>query len=645
MAVSMGKGWKPKFLLQNMSAEEKEETISNVAWRMINIYRQLHIFTKEDIEKYNQLLLKADLELQMLISDYPGGAEVTRYLAYLKGQDIDDKKPVLDAKEIAEEKAKARILADALAEKEAMSGEKVTKIQIENVTGAVPASGANAFASALPPVPMTVPVNLEAGDGVSLGFDADSMDKLADVISKAIASSQVASANVMADAIAKLSSSINASSGDGPIDVSYSPVQTTAPSGQLSEAMDVNLLANFATDISQKIATGVATTLSQSQENSAKALIEIMTNAQTESLKKQSLDMAEIISNALSQSQENNTKALMDVMQNISHNNKEVSYDGITTAIAKAFENTSMKMGGSDNLEVSGATINADGFSGGGLSEESLSSFVKAFANAQIEVSKTQTADLAEAFSKTFKDAQIEISKTQTDNLADAFAKAVTLSQSDISTSLHETVGEILKNQNFESKNLSATDISEIISNAIDKWEESRSLVGTFDADKKGEMSKGLSELIEQMTSSFTKAQLELSQSQGKNIEKVLETAISNMSVLNEKFGNVPGSSFDKSSETNDDTYKEMWLGSTHDDTLDGDYGVNSDMFDGEIMDGAAEVSLKEALSSDPYNLLLKQKKVFKEHKVLYDSEVGLHIAYSGIKDKDSQDEVDENEQ
>lgn len=622
MAVSMGKGWKPKFLLQNLSEEEKEETMSNVAWRMINIYRQLHIFTKEDIERYNTMLLETDLELQMLISEYPGGAEVTRYLSYIKGKDTKIEKPVLDAEAIAEEKAKARILADALVE---AGGERTVKVQVEAGSHLTADAAHGVFANALPPPPAAADAaalhldHIPSGTGSMEGLvealaaaQAKASEKsagaMAEAVAKAISASQESSANVIAEAISRV-----ASGAPGPIDVSYSPVSpqpyVNAPAP--AESFDPKLLASFVSDISEKITAGFASVLTASQES--------------------------------------NTKALAAIVDNISRDNSGTSPEAIATAIAKGLEginlgSVKMEIDRPLKMEMDGAAPNASG----GMSDDMVASFAKAFADAQLQVSKFQTSNLAEAFSKAFLDAQIQVSQVQTDSLAEAFAKAVTVSQSEMSSSLQEIVHELAGlNQSPDRPPLSAGDISDIISTAIEKLQDNICIKGEFaEAPRDAGMVEDLSASIDKIMTSFTQAQLQVSRSQIENIEKVLETALGKLSAPAAEPPQVkaaePASDVPESRSGN--TYRETWLGMEYSGADDeGADAVNADMFSGEL-ERTEEVSLKEALSSDPYNLLLKQKRVFKEHKLLYDSEVGLHIAYSGIKnaENDGGEENDE---
>ncbi len=588
---------------------------------MINIYRLLHIFTNEDIEKYNKMLLGIDLELQMLISEYPGGAEVTRYLAYLKGQDTSKNSPALDVKEIAEEEAKARILADALAAKDAQTPEKVMKIQVETTPQ-------DAFSSALPPVPVVsnIPTStaienvMPSSNGGSMEQMIDALAKvqakanekntisMSDAISKAITASQESSTNIIANALSRL----GGAAPNAPIDVSYSPVTQ-------SENFDTNLLTSFASDISEKITNSIANAITSSQENNTKALVDAIANIKSGAIpdsadNKNSLasfasDISDKIANSVSTaiitSQETNSKTLSEIVTNIFTENKGMSAEEMASAITRGLQGTSfnfMRSNDPDNKEMVQSP------------------------NMGI------TQDMIDYFAKAFSDAQIQASQAQTDNLAEAFAKAVTLSQSEISSSLQEIVTEISK----ENASLSADEISIIISDAINKLQESR-LLSDESAEHSTDIANEMSQTMDKLMSSFSDAQLQISQTQSENIEKIIETVLTSHPAIKEQ-QLLDSPNTEQKNIT--DTYKETWIGGDFSSQqFDDEMDINSDVFEGNIsMDNDNEVSLKDAMYYDPYNVLLKQKKIFKDHKILYDSDVGLHIAYSGIKNKGSKE-------
>ncbi|MBR1605339.1 MAG: hypothetical protein IJ660_04450 [Alphaproteobacteria bacterium] len=55
-----------------------------IAQRLLNLYRQLHIFSPEKKEAYNKMLLEQPVEIKRLIGTLPGGVVVQQYLADLE---------------------------------------------------------------------------------------------------------------------------------------------------------------------------------------------------------------------------------------------------------------------------------------------------------------------------------------------------------------------------------------------------------------------------------------------------------------------------------------------------------------------------------------------------------------------------------
>ena len=88
-----------------------------IAQRFLNIFRQLHIFTDERKQAFNQMILEQPAEVRGMFSSLPGGGVLQQYVDDLEAQhgivrSIPDAAPQVDY----EEEAKAKILATALAE-------------------------------------------------------------------------------------------------------------------------------------------------------------------------------------------------------------------------------------------------------------------------------------------------------------------------------------------------------------------------------------------------------------------------------------------------------------------------------------------------------------------------------------------------
>lgn len=70
-----------------------------IAQRLLNLYRQLHIFSPEKKEAYNQMLMEQPQGVKKILSSLPGGVVLQQYLAELEGDDTDDFDKPVDNKE------------------------------------------------------------------------------------------------------------------------------------------------------------------------------------------------------------------------------------------------------------------------------------------------------------------------------------------------------------------------------------------------------------------------------------------------------------------------------------------------------------------------------------------------------------------
>ena len=88
-----------------------------IAQRFLNIFRQLHIFTDERKQVFNQMILEQPAEIRGMFSSLPGGAVLQQYVDELEEKNglvrsTPDAAPQADY----EEETRAKILATALAE-------------------------------------------------------------------------------------------------------------------------------------------------------------------------------------------------------------------------------------------------------------------------------------------------------------------------------------------------------------------------------------------------------------------------------------------------------------------------------------------------------------------------------------------------
>ncbi len=71
----------------------RDNQVAMTAQRLVNLFRQLSSFDPEFVTQYNQMLLGANDEIQMMLQDIVGGPTVRQYLTYIKqayGQAIND---------------------------------------------------------------------------------------------------------------------------------------------------------------------------------------------------------------------------------------------------------------------------------------------------------------------------------------------------------------------------------------------------------------------------------------------------------------------------------------------------------------------------------------------------------------------------
>ena len=102
-----------------------------IAQRFLNIFRQLHIFSKERKDAFNKMILEQPPEIRGMFSSLPGGSLLQEYV-----DDLEQSAGVIrdhsgefvhetTSPELSEELSKAKILATALAEAQAQAAAKL----------------------------------------------------------------------------------------------------------------------------------------------------------------------------------------------------------------------------------------------------------------------------------------------------------------------------------------------------------------------------------------------------------------------------------------------------------------------------------------------------------------------------------------
>lgn len=110
-----------------------EEDPLIVAQRFLNIYRQLHIFTDEKKQAFNQMLLELKPEIKAVFATIPGGVVLQDYIEELEEKNGTSKAaPTPTAATLSdaadEEVSKAKILATALAEAQIQASSKMQQM-------------------------------------------------------------------------------------------------------------------------------------------------------------------------------------------------------------------------------------------------------------------------------------------------------------------------------------------------------------------------------------------------------------------------------------------------------------------------------------------------------------------------------------
>ena len=133
--------WKRKFLgvTEGGGDGATSETNRDRAQKFINIFRQLSVLSPEAQERYNEMLLNITPETKEELSKLPFSADVRGYIAYLQEQRgiVVEEEIEIDEEKLEEEKARAKIIAEAISLSHQQTAEKMQEqsmAQVEQLT-------------------------------------------------------------------------------------------------------------------------------------------------------------------------------------------------------------------------------------------------------------------------------------------------------------------------------------------------------------------------------------------------------------------------------------------------------------------------------------------------------------------------------
>ena len=131
------KSWKRKFLgiTATGDGETREDVLSN-AQKLINIFRQIHVLDETSKAKFEQMVLDISPEKEEVLWDLAGGKDVLGFKAYLQEQNgtlVEEDETALDDAELEAEKARARIIAEALSASQAQNSANMQEQQMAHM--------------------------------------------------------------------------------------------------------------------------------------------------------------------------------------------------------------------------------------------------------------------------------------------------------------------------------------------------------------------------------------------------------------------------------------------------------------------------------------------------------------------------------
>lgn len=137
--ISDLKRWKRKFLGITDEEGNTTDTIHSQAQKLINIFRQMSVLSDAAKERYNEMLLNISSDTKEELSKLPSGSDVRGYIAYLQEQRgiLVEEEEEIDEEKLEEERARAKIIAEAISLSHAQTAEKMQEQsmhQIEQLT-------------------------------------------------------------------------------------------------------------------------------------------------------------------------------------------------------------------------------------------------------------------------------------------------------------------------------------------------------------------------------------------------------------------------------------------------------------------------------------------------------------------------------
>ena len=128
------KRWKRKFLGIAEEGTDVREDVYAKAQKLINIFRQLSVLSKESIEHYNEMVLNISPDIRSVLSTLPCGSDVRGYISYLqerRGLPIEEDDE--DDLEMSEGRKQAEIIAEAISKSTSKTAEQMQEQSMKQV--------------------------------------------------------------------------------------------------------------------------------------------------------------------------------------------------------------------------------------------------------------------------------------------------------------------------------------------------------------------------------------------------------------------------------------------------------------------------------------------------------------------------------
>ena len=128
------KRWKRKFLGITEEGTDVREDVYAKAQKLINIFRQLSVLSKDSIEHYNEMVLNISPDIRSVLSTLPCGSDVRGYISYLqerRGLPIEEDDE--DELEMSEGRKQAEIIAEAISKSTSKTAEQMQEQSMKQV--------------------------------------------------------------------------------------------------------------------------------------------------------------------------------------------------------------------------------------------------------------------------------------------------------------------------------------------------------------------------------------------------------------------------------------------------------------------------------------------------------------------------------